>query len=427
MQPSFTNFKKMINRIFFMFFIVGLALSKLQAQTVVTTDYSAQPMSFLTAANSFVTFTVTNSNAIPVTLTKLDCYASTTSTVGSSTGTLWFSATSLSGAPTIATPAWTQIATGSAVSITANGYYTFLSGLTFVVPANTTYRFAFVSSNGLIYGGSASTPNSATADGIILGSGNYQLSSQNVGWTGALPNPGVNNPRFFSGKLYFTVSGCTSAPTPGNTISSVTSVCPTINFNLSLQNQTSGSGVSYQWQSSSDGTTWANVNGATNATLTTSQTAATYYRCQVTCSGNTGTSTPVLVSLAPNSSCYCAAGATSTAFEKISNVTFGTINNNSTSTAGYENFLTQSTNVIAGQTLPISVSLSNGFSSDVVRVWIDFNQDGDFTDAGEAVYVSAQGVGPHVGNITIPGSATIGSTRMRVRMYDASFGANTTP
>ena len=428
MQPIFTNLKNMVFRVFLLTAVLATSVfSKLNAQTVVSTDYSAQAMSFLTAANSFVTFTVTNSNSSAVTLTKLDCYASTTSSVGSTTGSLWYTTSSLSGAPTVASPAWTQIATGSAVSITANGYYTFLTGLTFSIPANTTYRFAFVSSNGLIYGGSASTPSSATVDGITLGAGNYQISSQNVGWTGALPNPGVNNPRFFSGKLYFTVSGCSGAPTPGNTISSVTTVCPGINFNLSLQNNTSGSGVTYQWQSSADGTTWTNITGATSATLTSTQTAATYYRCQVTCSGNTGTSNPVLVALSPNSACYCAAGATSTAFEKISNVTFGTINNNSTSTAGYENFLTQSTNVIAGQTLPISVSISGGFSSDQVLVWIDFNQDGDFTDAGENVYTSAQGVGPHVGNITISTGATLGSTRMRVRMHDASLGANATP
>jgi hypothetical protein len=35
---------------------------------------------------------------------------------------------------------------------------------------------------------------------------------------------------------------------------------------------------------------------------------------------------------------YCTAGATSTSFEKISNVTFANITNNSTSTAGYEDF-----------------------------------------------------------------------------------------
>ena len=427
MQPSFTNFKKMINRLFFLTLFVGLTFTKLQAQTVLSTDYSAQAMSYLTAANSFVTFSVTNDNSSAVTLTKLDCYASTTSSVGSTTGTLWYTSTSLSGAPTVASPAWTQIATGSAVSITANGYYTFLTGLSFSIPANTTYRFAFVSSNGLIYGGSASTPNSATADGITLGAGSYQIAAQNVGWTGAIPNPGVNNPRFFSGKLYFTVAGCAGAPTPGNTISSVASVCPAVNFNLSLQNTTSGSGVTYQWQSSADGTSWSAITGATGATLTRTQTAATYYRCQVTCSGNTGTSTPVLVNMNPNSACYCAAGATSTAFEKISNVTFGTINNNSTSTAGYENFTSLSTNIIAGQTAPITVTISGGYSTDQVLVWIDFNQNGNFTDAGELVYTSAQGVGPHTGNITISSAALTGPTRMRVRMHDASLGANATP
>jgi len=225
---------------------------------------------------------------------------------------------------------------------------------------------------------------------------------------------------------YFT-SACTGTPAPGNTISSVTTVCPGINFNLTLQNPTVGSGVSYQWQSSADGVSWTNITGATNPILTTNQAAARFYRCQVTCSGNMGTSTPVLVNLSPNSACYCAAGATSTAFEKISNVTFGTINNTTTSTAGYENFTSLSTNVIAGQTLPISVSISNAFASDEVRVWIDFNQDGDFIDAGEAVYTSARGVGPHVGNITISGAATLGATRMRVRMHDAAAGGNTTP
>jgi subtilisin-like proprotein convertase family protein len=264
-----------------------------------------------------------------------------------------------------------------------------------------------------------------TIVGAVSPSGaNAKQRSAAGAWTALLDGTNAQEMPFL---IDYTTSACAGTPTPGNTVSSVTSVCPGINFNLSLQNSTPGSGVTYQWQSSADGTNWTSVSGATNPTLSTNLTSSTYYRCIVSCSGNPGTSTPVLVSLAPNSSCYCAAGATSTAFEKISNVTFGTINNNSTSTAGYENFLTQSTNVIAGQTLPISVSLSGGFSSDVVRVWIDFNQDGDFTDAGEAVYVSAQGVGPHVGNITIPGSATIGSTRMRVRMYDASFGANTTP
>lgn len=219
----------------------------------------------------------------------------------------------------------------------------------------------------------------------------------------------------------YTTGACAGTPAPGNTLSSLASVCPGISFTLSLQNATPGSGVTYQWQSSPDGTTWTNIGGATSSTYSSTLTATTQYRCNVTCGGNTTASTPVTVNLTPPSGCYCTAGATSTSFEKISNVTFNTINNNSSSTAGYENFLSVTTNVIKGQTLPISVSISGAFSSDQVFVWIDFNQNGSFTDPGEQVYTSGQGVGPHVGNATISAAALTGATRMRVRMHDASL------
>jgi hypothetical protein len=52
---------------------------------------------------------------------------------------------------------------------------------------------------------------------------------------------------------------------------------------------------------------------------------------------------------------YCTADATSTAFEKISNVTFSNVNNNSTSTAGYENFTALVANVFQGISYPISI------------------------------------------------------------------------
>ncbi|MFZ9877248.1 MAG: hypothetical protein ACO3EG_01615, partial [Chitinophagaceae bacterium] len=67
MQPIFTNLKNMVFRVFLLTAVLATSVfSKLNAQTVVSTDYSAQAMSFLTAANSFVTFTVTNSNSSAV-------------------------------------------------------------------------------------------------------------------------------------------------------------------------------------------------------------------------------------------------------------------------------------------------------------------------------------------------------------------------
>ena len=133
----------------------------------------------------------------------------------------------------------------------------------------------------------------------------------------------------------YTTGGCSGTPAPGNTISSGASVCPGINFTLSLQNPTSGSGVSYQWQSSPDGTTWTNIGGATNSTYTSTLGATTQFRCNVTCGANTGTSTPTTVSLTPASGCYCIPPATDcTDDDVITRVRIGTLDNSSACSAG---------------------------------------------------------------------------------------------
>ena len=125
---------------------------------------------------------------------------------------------------------------------------------------------------------------------------------------------------------------------------------------------------------------------------------------------------------------YCTAGATSTNFEKISNVTFADINNNSTSTAGYEDFTSVVGNVTAGSTYTFSANFTGtSFSADQVLVWIDLNNDKDFNDAGEQVLATTINVAPWTGSITIPSTATTGVTRMRVRMHDTSITPNATP
>ena len=92
---------------------------------------------------------------------------------------------------------------------------------------------------------------------------------------------------------------------PGNTVASVTSVCVGSSFNLSLQNQIIGDGITYQWQSSPDMVTWSNIGTGLN-TLSTTTTASTYYQCIVTCtnSSETATSTPVLVRITSYNVCY---------------------------------------------------------------------------------------------------------------------------
>ena len=178
-----------------------------------------------------------------------------------------------------------------------------------------------------------------------------------------------------------------------------------------------------------DDTNWTEVNNLTTNTYTISGLVlSTAYDVSVAavCSGSTGAY--ATTNFTTKDIEYCTAGATSTSFEKLSNVTFAGINNNSTSTAGYEDFTAVTGNVNAGQTYNFSASFSGAsYPEDQVLVWIDLNQDGDFDDAGERVLVTTAKKSPWTGSIAIPATAKIGQTRMRVRLQDTSSGPNATP
>ncbi|MEO8515399.1 MAG: GEVED domain-containing protein [Flavobacterium sp.] len=116
---------------------------------------------------------------------------------------------------------------------------------------------------------------------------------------------------------------------------------------------------------------------------------------------------------------YCASQGNNTADERIGKVAFGTINNTSTGTAGYEDFTTISANAGRGMTYTVTVTpaWTSTVYSEGYAVFIDYNQNGLFTDAGELVWSNAASTTtPVSGSITIPATATLGNTRMRVSM-----------
>ncbi len=82
---------------------------------------------------------------------------------------------------------------------------------------------------------------------------------------------------------------CAGLPTAGSAQSSSTTVCGE-QFTLSLSGSSSAAGIVYQWQRSTDNVNFTNIAGATNFTLTTSQTVTTFYRAVVTCSFTNETS-----------------------------------------------------------------------------------------------------------------------------------------
>ncbi|WP_272022877.1 M14 family zinc carboxypeptidase, partial [Olleya namhaensis] len=167
--------------------------------------------------------------------------------------------------------------------------------------------------------------------------------------------------------------------------------------------------------------TWIDVfNLQTSSTTLTGLAVSTDYEVQVRSKCDVASS--AYTSSFPFSTTainYCNSnGNDAVNFFYIDNVSFGTINNNSTSNAaGYSDFTSVSTSLELNSSQNISVSkYYTGTQYNLATsVWIDFNKDGDFNDVGEQVVNNdSSTTSPVITNITIPNDASLGNTRMRV-------------
>ncbi|WP_313501801.1 M4 family metallopeptidase [Kaistella carnis] len=209
-----------------------------------------------------------------------------------------------------------------------------------------------------------SAPTNLTASGTTA-------VATNLSWTASTDNVGVTG--------YDVYSGATLLGNTANTTASITGLTASTTYTFSVKAK----------------------DAAGNASASSTVLSVT-----------TGTTTTPPVS-------YCASKGNSTSDEKIGKVVFGTINNASTGTAGYENFTTQIANVNKGTayTITITPKWTSTSYNEGYAVFIDYNGDGDFSDAGETVFTKAASkTTPVSGSITIPGSAITGNTRMRVSM-----------
>jgi len=100
--------------------------------------------------------------------------------------------------------------------------------------------------------------------------------------------------------------------------------------------------------------------------------------------------------------------------EYISNVLIGDINNNSGSD-GYADYTdSQSTDVKIEVDYLLTITNGN-YDNDTYSVWVDWNQDGDFDDAGEDI-ASESGGDVYTTTITPPTGVAVGAKIMRVRV-----------
>ncbi len=119
---------------------------------------------------------------------------------------------------------------------------------------------------------------------------------------------------------------------------------------------------------------------------------------------------------------YCSSNGTNTQYEFINKVLLGSINNTSGNNSGYGNYVALSTNLTKGTayTIQLTPGFTSGARLEYWKVFIDYNGDLDWADAGEIV---AQGSGSSILNLsfTVPATNSTLVTRMRVSMqYNAT-------
>ena len=411
-------------------------VSLVNAQTVISTNFTNNN------GSSMITFNFQNTNANDVIITDI---ASVTSTTGANNATLWYKPTAINQTTMAVSTAngWTQVSSQAFTGVantTTNVGEPMLTGLNLIIPAGSTYGLAMSLTSGLRYSTLTAGSYTFTGGGCNLNTGT------DIGFGGTLTS-GINNRGFLGSVSFISGVACTGAPNAGITASTVNPVCPSVPFNLSMANATFSSGLTYQWQSASTATgPWSNIIGATSSSYLATQTVDSWYQCIVTCAASGLADTSAVLEVTTNTfvNCYCTSSATSAADEEILNVTLSTLNNSSTcGTAApgpgsvasmYSNFTTSVAAPILspGVVYPFSVQIGTcgGNFNNWTKAWIDFNQNGLFTDPGEMVHTSTTFInGPHIetGLVTVPTNAVQGITRMRVVNVETTVGANVNP
>jgi len=299
-----------------------------------------------------------------------------------------------------------------------------------------------------------------------LTASNITQTTVDLSWTASTDNVGVTGYDVYQGASLLGTVTSTSASITGltastaysfsvkakdaagnispasNTVNVITlsppdTQAPTAPTNLVASNITTTT-VDLSWTASTDNVgvvgydvyQGASLLGTVTGTAAsvTGLTASTSYTFSVKAKDAAGNISPasntVNVTTLASTITYCNSQGNSTVDEWIQRVQLGSINNNSGNNGGYANYTNLSTTLVKGtsNTISITPAWSGTKYREAYRVWIDYNQDGDFNDSGEQVYSRSRTNATSVsGSFTVPAAALNGATRMRVSMkYNAN-------
>ncbi|HSD14855.1 MAG TPA: GEVED domain-containing protein [Flavobacterium sp.] len=218
----------------------------------------------------------------------------------------------------------------------------------------------------------------------------------------------------------------------------ITFVCPTLTVNAGIDQTLAACSTTATLAGSAvpSNTTglWSVVSGTATVTTPNSPTSGitgltpgTSVTLRWTIdNGRCGTTSDDVVITSPTgpgclSYCTPTGNLNCAANDYISNVTFNTLNNSTTCGSGgytiYPATGAQTTSVLKGSSYNLNLSVGAGTGTHGAGVWIDFNQNGVFTDAGE-FFLIGNAITPSTTttiSIPIPAGAGTGNTRMRIR------------
>jgi hypothetical protein len=223
--------------------------------------------------------------------------------------------------------------------------------------------------------------------------------------------------------VLFPLDDCSGEPDGG--VASVNPIEGTAGttYTVSATGQTLAGGMTYQWQSNTNGAGWVNEGAATEFYSSYTAVAAgdvgdeIEWRLVTTCnsSGDFAESSTAVFTIIQ----YCIPAGTNSNYYINDFVTTGGVTNASNigsgfSAGGYGNFYnTHEVSQIHGQEVDFSAVFGNTGSTFGFRIWVDWNQDGIFS-ADEVAYQSSSYLGSHSGTFEVPTSALLGETRMRI-------------
>ena len=217
-------------------------------------------------------------------------------------------------------------------------------------------------------------------------------------------------------------SNCDGTPPANVVISEITNNSATVNWGY-VNNAT----YSFRYRKIGN-TNWTTVSTNNNTYALSGLNNSTQYEVQVAtiCSGVIGTFS-ASSSFSTLGLSYCTFESLDNSYEYISNVSLGTMSNNSLESF-YSDYTSDVTKLItlakgsANNTLSVTKAWQNPDDTydESITAWIDFNQNGVFEISEKIMATDTNQITPVSTTFAVPSDAVIGNTRLRILLTDLS-------